>query len=126
MMTNIARVLAVTAMFWGATATADNERMEHYEALPAESLEQAISNLKSHNQKLQTILQQSEISAENMVQVHELTYTLEVALQRLQLELSETADVLEEVHLGSETMDYERVREHGARYLQVMEHLLKD
>ncbi|RUO26767.1 hypothetical protein CWE09_08740 [Aliidiomarina minuta] len=124
MMTNIARVLAVTALLWGAAATAHDDRLEHYEALPADSLEQAVSNLKSHNQKLATILQQEDISAENMVQIHELTYTLEVALERLQTELAQTADVLEEVHLGSETMDYDRVREEGARYLQVMQQLL--
>lgn len=127
----IREVLAMTALIWGVNlpaaaldATSDN-RLEHYQALPAETLEQAVTNLRSHNDHLQRIVDQAQLSDEDLVKVHELTYTLELALERLQDELSRTADVLEEVHLGSETMDSNRVRDNAARYLEVMQQVLR-
>lgn len=123
----IKEVLTVTALLWGATlstASAD-QRQEHYQALPAESIEQAVSNLTSYNQELDALISQSELSDEDMVKIHELTYTLENALQRLQSELEGTAGVLEEVHLGSETMDNNRVLDNARRYLQSMNEILQ-
>lgn len=127
-------VLTVTALLWGASLPASvanagdeqsqYERMAHYQALPSNSLEQAITNLHSHNAHLQRLVDQGQLSDEDLVKVHELTYTLEVALERLQQSLSQTADVLEEVHLGSETMDANRVRDNAKRYLEVMEQVL--
>ncbi len=47
-----------------------------------------------------------------------LTYTLENALQRIDQEVDAMAISLEEVHLGSETLDQERVSSNGAAYLE--------
>lgn len=123
----IKKVLTVTALLWGATLSTANadQRPEHYQALPAESIEQAVSNLTSYNQELEALISQSELSDEDMVKIHELTYTLENALQRLQAELEGTAEVLEEVHLGSETMDSNRVLDNARRYLQSMNEILQ-
>lgn len=131
----IREVLAITALFWGVSATAyalpspqesaQYERTEHYQPLPADTLEQAVTNLRSHNAHLQRLLDQPSLSDDDMVKVHELTYTLELALERVSQVLGETADVLEEVHLGSETMDSNKVRDNGERYLEVMNTLLQ-
>lgn len=131
----IREVLAITALFWGVSATtyasvapqqsAEYERTEHYQPLPADTLEQAVTNLRSHNAYLQRLLDQPSLSDEDMVKVHELTYTLELALERVSQVLAETADVLEEVHVGSETMDSNKVRDNGERYLEVMNTLLQ-
>lgn len=131
----IREVLAMTALFWGVSASpyalaapqesAQYERTEHFQPIPSDTLEQAVTNLQSHNAHLQRLLDQPSLSDEDMVKVHELTYTLELALERLTEVLGSTADVLEEVHLGSETMDRNRVRDNGERYLEVMTTLLQ-
>lgn len=135
----IRKVLAASVLCLGvslsasamAIATLESEqthqaqRTEHYQPLPSNTLEQAIKNLHSHNAHLQQLLDQPSLSMEDMVKVHELSYTLELALQRLSRVLDDTADVLEEVHLGSETMDNNRVRDNGERYLEVMNTLLQ-
>lgn len=120
-------VLTVTALLWGANlsvAQAD-ERIEHYQALPAESLEQAMTNLKSHSRELENLIASGDLSEQDMVKIHELTYTLENALQRLLAEMNDTAEVLEEVHLGSETMNRQRVLDNAQRYLQSVNTLLQ-
>lgn len=101
-------------------ASDDVQRISHYEPLPAESLEQALTNLNSHGRELAALVAKGTLDSEDMVKIHELTYTLENALERLREELEETADVLEEVHLGSETMDQSRVLDNAQRYLEVM------
>lgn len=133
----IRKVLAVSVLFLGVSVSASamdstapeqgaqTQRTDHYQPIPSNTLEQAINNLHSHNAHLQQLLDQPSLSTEDMVKVHELSYTLELALQRLSSVLDETADVLEEVHLGSETMDNNRVRDNGERYLEVMNTLLQ-
>ncbi|MGX5915397.1 DUF6746 family protein [Aliidiomarina sp. Khilg15.8] len=125
---NIKGVLAVTAFLWGvnaADAEAADQRIEHYEAQSSESLQQALTNLQTYNDELQGILQGGELSDDDMVAIHELTYTLETALERLRNDLGDAAVTLEEVHLGSESMDEERVRDQGKRYLELLDQVLK-
>jgi phytoene dehydrogenase-like protein len=124
---NIKGVLAVTAFLWGvsvADATAADQRIDHYEAQSSESLQEALSNLQEYNETLQEILQKDELSQDDMVAVHELTYTLEVALERLRNDLGNAADTLEEVHVASETMEQDTVRKQGQRYLEVLNEVL--
>ena len=61
--------------------------------------------------------------AEDIAKVHETTYT-EVALARLSKELDVAANSLEEVHLGSEQMNKQRVKGFGKDYLKTLNHLL--
>lgn len=127
----IREVLAITALLWGVNISAyaapvsSDDRISHFQALPSESLEQAVANLASHNQELKALVEKPELTNEDMVKIHELTYTLENALERLREDLESTADVLEEVHLGSETMDRNRVRDNAERYLEVMQTLFQ-
>lgn len=125
---NIKGVLAVTAFLWGVSAAdveAADQRIEHYEAESSESLQQALTNLQTYNDELQGILQGGELSDDDMVAIHELTYTLETALERLRGDLGDAAETLEEVHLGSESMDENKVRDQGQRYLEVLNQVLK-
>jgi hypothetical protein len=52
-----------------------------------------------------------------MVKVHELTYTLENALQRLQKDLVKVAADLEEVHQASEKLEADKIQSFGKKYL---------
>jgi len=92
--------------------------IEHYRGLPAETLEQAVANFSEYNQKLGALVEKEELTPQDIDKVHELTYTLENALERIQDELDLIAELLEEVHVGSETLQYEQVQQSGRAYLE--------
>ena len=60
-----------------------------------------------------------------MAEIHQLTYTLEVALEKLDDEVDRLKDQLEEVHKGSEMMEFDRVRDNAERYLTTSKKLIK-
>ena len=101
------------------------EEYDHFPALEATNTTVAICNLNSFNASLQAILNKPQISVEDMVKVHELTYTLENAVQRLQQDLVVIAEDLEKAHKASEALQQESVRASGNAYLSALELLLK-
>ena len=90
----IAATLSMTA-----TASAE-ERYDHFPSLEAADMKTAFCNIQSYNRTLASITAKETLSAEDMVKVHELTYTLENAIMRLQADLNQAAIDLEEVHLA--------------------------
>jgi len=115
--------IVVMSLSTSAIADDDEQKYQHFKPEPAENLQQAIMNLVEYNAKLQEIVN-GDLSAQDMAKVHELTYTLEVALARLSKELDVAANSLEEVHLGSEQMNKTRVKGFGKDYLNTLNHLL--
>lgn len=101
----------------GGVANAD-DRAEHFEGLPAETLEDAVQNLSEYNDRLQAILDRDDLSSQDLAEVHELSYTLENALHKISTEFDDLAVTLEDVHLASESADAETVREQGRAYLE--------
>lgn len=101
------------------------ERVDHYEGLPAETLEDAVKNFSEYNRKLAAVLDKGELTAEDLDTIHQLTYTLENALEKINEEFSALADTLEEVHVASETTDYETVKTKGQKYLSVSRQLIE-
>lgn len=101
----------------GMHSAVAQERFEHYKGEPATTLEQALVNFAEYNEKLSLVLE-GDLEPADMAEIHQLTYTLENALDRITIELSQLAETLEEVHLGSERMEYERVRESARLYLE--------
>lgn len=116
---------AVVALSVSALSWADSDRPAHAKGEPADTLQQAVSNLSEYNSKLETLLVRDELSATDMHEVHMLTYTLENALQKIQADLEETAEVLEEVHIASESNKPDVVKEKGQVYLQSTRTLVK-
>lgn len=102
----------------------DDDRAEHFEGEEAANLEEAVANLVAYNDRLEELLKQDELSAEDMNQIHNYSYTLENALQKVQEETQTVAANLEEVHLASERMDEETVRAQGEVYLETTHTLL--
>lgn len=84
----------------------------HFEGLPAGSLEEAVANLRTHTALLEARLA-GEVDQEAMMDIHEISYTLENAIARLSAELDTLSAALEEVHLASEQWDDETVTEQG-------------
>ena len=69
--------LAAAALSFGVATMAKAETVEHFEGKNAESLEEAVTNFKLYNQRLESLLKKDSMSADDVTKVHELTYTLE-------------------------------------------------
>ncbi|MFC4700235.1 DUF6746 family protein [Glaciecola siphonariae] len=111
----LAAFIALAANF---SANADDE-YKHFPALKSESSAQALCRIQEYNSRLQDIVTQDEISVEGMLKVHEISYTLENALQKLTADLQQAAIDLEEAHLGSEALEQTRVKNHANLYLDI-------
>lgn len=93
------------------------EEVEHYEGQEAATLKEAVSNFSQYNQKLEKILNE-ELTPEAMNEIHQLTYTLENALGKINKEFDGLAETLEEIHLASERADTGSVASNGKTYLE--------
>lgn len=125
----VAMVALVSSLFLGGGAlqevqASDDDRMSHYKGEPSPSLEVAVKNLTEFNQQLEAILESDDLDIHKLSEIHQLTYTLENALERIEDELDRAEDLLEEVHVGSERAQYEQVRESGKAYLEQIRKLL--
>jgi len=87
------------------------------EAVPSNTLAEAVSNFSAYNAQLDQALNQ-ELTAERMAHIHELTYTLKVALERINEEMDGLTDTLEEIHISSEAQDADELKAYGADYLK--------
>lgn len=115
-MTRRLRLIALPiALALSFAVAAQDERPAHYSGEPADSMPQALANLAGYNARLQALLAEDEVDLHT---VHELTYTLENALQRIQADVAGAAEALEEVHLASEAADAETVKARGRVYLE--------
>jgi len=89
---------------------------DHFKGEPSHTLEQAVANFSQYNKKLEKVLA-GDLTPEAMNEVHQLTYTLENALQKLDGEIDELEETLEKVHKASERADTDTVRTAGKQYL---------
>lgn len=101
----------------GFSAARADERVDHFEGEPAETLEQAVANFSEYNARLADLMAQDELSAADLAMIHELTYTLENALGKINTELTDLSDTLEALHLATEALDARAARAHGREYL---------
>ncbi|PCM44158.1 DUF6746 family protein [Marinobacter sp. ANT_B65] len=114
-MTNLRHFTAVAASLLVAVpAFASNT--DHFKGEPSHTLEQAVTNFSQYNKKLEKVLA-GDLTPEAMNEVHQLTYTLENALQKLDDEIDELEETLEKVHKASERADTDTVRNAGKQYL---------
>lgn len=108
-----------------STFSMADEKPGHFKGKSSETLKQAVSNFSEYNNKLAAILKKDTLSPQEMQQVHELTYTLENALEKMNISLAQLAMTLEAVHVGSETGDVESVKTQGSHYLDIARQLIK-
>lgn len=90
---------------------------KHFKGLPSETIEQALKNYSEYNQKLAVIMAKDALQPADMAEIHQLTYTLENALKRIEKEIDIIEDLLEDVHKASEKADYEKALKQGRTYL---------
>ena len=108
-----------------STMAQDEESPDHFKGKPSETLEQAVVNFSEYNGKLADLLAKDALSPHDLHQVHQLTYTLENALEKINAELTELANTLEAVHVASENGDAKTTKEQGARYLDTARKVIK-
>ncbi len=114
-MKNSVKSALFAAALLGSGAVSAGE-VNHFKGLPAENLEQAVTNFSEYNHRLELLLA-GELGPKQLGEVHELTYTLENALAKMNDELKQLAETLEAVHKASETADAKTVYEQGKQYL---------
>ncbi|MFO8024055.1 DUF6746 family protein [Thiohalophilus sp.] len=107
------------------TAQADDDMPEHFEGEPSRTLDEAFKNLTVYNKKLDKLLA-GEMTPEKMGEIHILTYTLENALARIEDEVEELAETLEEVHQASERAEDDTVIQKGKIYLEGSSKLIRE
>ncbi len=112
------------ALFAAGIAHAD-ERPEHFKGKPAETLEVAVANFAEYNERLAAVLAAETLSDEDFVTIHELTYTIENALGRINQEVQGLAEMLEEIHVASESFDGETIGQTGPVYLRTAGQLIE-
>ncbi len=116
----------VTVVFLGYSVfAAAEEKSGHFKGKPSETLEEALNNFSQYNHKLSEILNQKTLSPVDMQHVHELTYTLENALEKINASMIELAALLEAVHVGSESGDTTATQTEGVRYLDMARQIIK-
>lgn len=108
-------ILAALAATLSTTALAAD--VDHFKGKPSPDLKSALCNLKEFDAKLKMATTGKKLTPEQMAEVHQLTYTLEVAIQRVQSELAIVAEELEKAHKGSEVMANEKVKKGANEYL---------
>ena len=91
----------------------------HFSGKGADSIKEAFQHLEEGNEKLETYLEGDSIANVDLAHIHELTYTLENALAKIQDSLNSMAATLEEVHLASEKGDADVVLQSGREYLSI-------
>lgn len=124
-MTYLLTIAFLAALISVPAVQADEDRPEHYEGEPAETLEQAVANLSEYNAKLEAIIEKDELTDADHAEIHELTYTLENALGKMREELDSMAENLEAVHLASEERDADVIAEKGPAYLSAAQTLVE-
>ncbi|MEX0732696.1 MAG: DUF6746 family protein [Aquisalimonadaceae bacterium] len=101
-----------------AASTLADDRIDHFKGEPAETLEQAVASFSEYNARLATVLDSGDLTARDLGKIHELTYTLENALGKINEDLTALADTLEALHIASETAEIDDAKRHAANYLE--------
>jgi hypothetical protein len=113
------------ALLFSAASVASERVVDHYKGQPAATLPEAVANFSEYNAKLAAILAQGSLSAADLHSIHELTYTLENALERINKDFSALSETLEQVHVASEMADSATVQRQGKVYLQTAREVIR-
>ncbi|MDK8462412.1 DUF6746 family protein [Marinobacter sp. SS13-12] len=100
------------------------EEVEHFEGKESANLKEAVVNFSEYNRKLEKVLA-GDLTPEAMNEIHQLTYTLENALGKINEQFDGLAETLEEIHLASERADTEAVASNGESYLETSRTVIK-
>lgn len=99
-----------------------DDHIEHYQSAEISNKEHALEVLRSNNSKIASILQESELDSTALESIHEISYSLEAAIDKLISEkagdkkiLESVDEAIQAVHYASEKHEEARVREWFAK-----------
>lgn len=98
--------------------SASDREYSHFKALEPASTAEAFCFLAKYNAELAAITSKEKMSPEDMVKVHELTYTIENAVGKLKDSLTIAAEDLEKTHKASEILKHDVIKESAQMYLK--------
>lgn len=125
-MKNIIKSAILTAsLVVAGAAVADDERPSHFRGLAAPDLNTAVVNFSEYNNRLEKALAGDELTDADLAAIHELSYTLENALEKINIDLDELAEILEKIHIASETANRDALKEAGPVYLNTARTVIK-
>jgi len=113
-MRNILTALALSTV----TVAAQASEPQHFKGKVPTSYEEAQTNLMQGNADLAKIVEDGKVTPVEMGEIHQLTYTLENALEYMEEEIERVQELLEEVHQGSEKGTNAQVLRDSKRYIQ--------
>ncbi|WP_034491444.1 DUF6746 family protein [Afifella pfennigii] len=116
---------AVFALLATASSIAAEDKVEHYAAVPSETIEEAVDNFVEYNAKVRDVLSRDPLAVADMEEIHEYTYTIELALAKINEEFGALAATLETLHLASEAYNEEEVRGVAEVYFETADALDK-
>lgn len=97
---------------------------DHYAAEASENLVQAQANFTEYNARMAAVLAKDSMTANDMEEIHQMTYTLEAALARIIEEATALAALLERVHHASEMAREPLLRPLATDYLTIAKHIV--
>ena len=100
--------------------------VDHYKGKPSPNLQSALCHLQSHDTDLQAMVSNETMKVEDLAKLHQMTYTMEVALQKVQEELVKAAESLEKVHKASEVLAGDKVKSAASEYLNITQLLTSE
>lgn len=112
------RSLALAAALGALAVPAAAQEVDHYAAKPSETFSDAVANFNEYNALMADVLDNDSLTVADMERVHELTYTIEVALAKMVDTLQTLPATLEEVHLASEGDSPNQLRGVADAYLE--------
>jgi len=83
-----------------------------------------VKNFSEYNSRLEQAMAQG-LTPESLAQIHELTYTLKDALEKINEEMDGLTDTLEEIHIASEAQNAAEVKRYGNEYLETARKVIK-
>ena len=115
-------LLGLSLAFNGIAVQASESegRTAHREVSIPTSAAEAWDILRKDGAALQRYLKKQTLTPMDLHEVHMLSYSLEVAVQRLRSEWETIANDLEEMHLNSESGNAEQTRKHGQAFLDAV------
>lgn len=123
-MKNLFKTVVLAASLIVAGSAVAEESSGHFKGLAAPDLNTAVANFSEYNNRLEKVLA-GELTDADLVTVHELTYTLENALEKINVDLEELAQTLEKVHVASETFNRDALKEAAPAYLTTARTVIK-
>ncbi|MCC5965949.1 MAG: hypothetical protein JJU24_07410 [Natronohydrobacter sp.] len=118
------RTALIVALAMGAMPVFADDKVDHYAAETSADLAEAMVNFSTYNTRMADILAQPAMTQDQMEDIHQLTYTLEVALEKIITEAQDLAERLEEVHLASEDSDADKLTALATSYLAIARQLV--